>query len=45
MPSPTRPSVDSEVFRRTASKTKVVNLGRVSFRGVLDFDLLSGCCY
>lgn len=29
----TSPSVDKEVFRRTASKTKAINLGVRHFRG------------
>lgn len=27
------PSVDKEVFRRTASHTKAINLGMIRFRG------------
>ena len=29
----TIPSVDKEVFRRTASHTKAINLGMIRFRG------------
>lgn len=29
----TNPSVDKEIFKRTASNSKAVNLGRVHFRG------------
>lgn len=28
-----KPNVDKEVFRRTASKTKAINLGRIILRG------------
>ncbi len=31
--SSTNPSVDREVFKRTASHTKKINLGAVTFRG------------
>lgn len=31
------PKVDKEVFRRTASRTKAVNLGMLRFRGGIRF--------
>lgn len=31
--SPTNPATDREVFRRTASRTKKINLGAITFRG------------
>lgn len=31
--SRTTPTVDKEVFRRTASRTKAVNIGKFIFRG------------
>lgn len=34
---PAIPSVDKEVFRRTARSTKAVNLGRIRFRGGIRF--------
>lgn len=30
---PTTPSVDREIYRRTASKTKIINLGARIYRG------------
>ena len=30
---PTTPSVDKEIFKRTASKTKIINLGARIYRG------------
>lgn len=37
MPSPTNPSIDPGKFRRTASKTKAINLGVRIFRGGIRF--------
>lgn len=33
MRTSTTPHVDQEIFRRTASKTKAINLGAFVFRG------------
>lgn len=33
MREPTSPTVDREIFRRTASRTKRINLGARIFRG------------
>lgn len=33
MNRPADTSADKEIFRRTAARTKILNLGRVHFRG------------